>query len=694
MAPNDIIARLRLTNILRFVRDARLAAHEIENIGDAARQANSPLNNMGGVFSELASILPKGSTETGIFGLKLKTLIFFVIGITPLLVGLGGALTALAGSFAAAAIGAGLLATGIAGMAIPLAVFGLVAANALSDFQKVSQAYVTWQKAVGTYGRNSTQAETALAKLNAITKLFGGQTILQAVEEWNRLQDAFRLATRGAMRDVWDIFLMVIRAAQDLLPLVGRVAKIVSGSLKDAFGLLISEFTSSNFQQMMLDLANAFRQMSGPAIRTVTNLLFGLLAIASRVAPAMGWVFTEIERASMAFRDWAENGSLGGFISQFKSWWGLIKAIGGLLVTILGGGAKEGQGLVDSLTRIVNKWNAWLNTEDGQASLLSFFKDATDMTRAFGKVLALLVAAGFKFGRALLPTYTKVFNALVLGVAEVRQAMKPLQPFIQNVLTPLLKGLGGTVLLGLGGAFKMLAAVINVVSTALGWLGQKAAPIKPVFEVIGAVLGALIMGPLPIIAAKFDDIKNAIGGVLRGAGRFAANIGGAIATGVQAIVAFIGNAATDMYNAGKSLWQGVSRGFMDAVGSGLAFTRDLGKALANVVIGFLNNAIPNKIPVPLGPDIPLPDNPIPRLAMGGVVSGTGSWITGEAGPELNTLRNGRVSVVPLTPGVRAQAANATMSTDERRVIVSKVYLRGKQIAEAVADEAEDEGARG
>jgi hypothetical protein len=82
------------------------------------------------------------------------------------------------------------------------------------------------------------------------------------------------------------------------------------------------------------------------------------------------------------------------------------------------------------------------------------------------------------------------------------------------------------------------------------------------------------------------------------------------------------------------------------------------------------------------------------LAGGGVVSGSGSWITGEAGPEINTLRDGKVSVVPLTPAVKAQGTSATLSPREgKRTIVTKVYLKGRQIAEAVADEVDDENAR-
>jgi hypothetical protein len=100
-----------------------------------------------------------------------------------------------------------------------------------------------------------------------------------------------------------------------------------------------------------------------------------------------------------------------------------------------------------------------------------------------------------------------------------------------------------------------------------------------------------------------------------------------------------------MLSAGGSLGRSLIEGIKGALGSLAGF----GKDIYNAVASSINNTLPNRIRIPAAPDIPLPANPLPLLAKGGVVSGTGSWVTGEAGAELNTLdRHGRVHVQPLT----------------------------------------------
>lgn len=81
---------------------------------------------------------------------------------------------------------------------------------------------------------------------------------------------------------------------------------------------------------------------------------------------------------------------------------------------------------------------------------------------------------------------------------------------------------------------------------------------------------------------------------------------------------------------------------------------------------------------------------IPMLGSGGFVAGSqrGSWITGEAGPEINTMTSRGVTVQPLSSIGSPALAAAGGGT-----IVTKVYLDKRQIAEAVGDYAESRRAR-
>lgn len=726
MADNEIVAWLRLRDSVRFRRDAKRAEDAIDDIGDAAKRASDgPLNQMGGALGELVGKLPDVTGRTRIFGFAIGTVFTAFVALIPLVVGLGGALVALAGSLGAAALGAGLLGTAIAGLAIPLGALGLVAFGALQGFQKVNTAFTAYGVAVGAYGKNSRQAETALARLHGQISQNGGPVILQAVKAWKSLKEAFQEATKPVLGDLLKMMIGLFGIIRKLLPTFATVAKIASGAVLQAFRSLGSVLTSPQFQSALLTLANAFARMAGPAINTVANFLMGLLSIASRLAPTLGWLFQGVEGASTAFRDWAENGNLGVLVQQFRSWWGLLKSVGGLLFTILSAGSGTGKGLVDTLTKVVNGWNAFLNTKQGQASLLQFFKDAGDMTRAFMSIIAAVTVFLFKFGRALVPIYTVVFKAIRKGVNQLRDALEPMAPFLNNILIPLLKGLAEGVIGSIVGSFKLLIFIVKVVSTVLGALGKLVGPgLKPVFETIGKVIGFffggailkllssigklnILLRPLgflfKLLAVPINLAGRAVGflfgwmfKLLGFAARFAINLFAPLRGAFNRVLGFLIGAGARFYDAGVFLWTRFKSGILKAIGAGLGFAGDIGKGIWNFVAGTFNKFLPDKIkgPGPL-PDLNLPDNPLPLLAGGGVISGVGSWITGDAGPELNTLTSGgQVVVKPLTSAISAPASSATLAPGGgKRVLISKIYLKGHQIAEAVADEAEDEAAR-
>lgn len=95
---------------------------------------------------------------------------------------------------------------------------------------------------------------------------------------------------------------------------------------------------------------------------------------------------------------------------------------------------------------------------------------------------------------------------------------------------------------------------------------------------------------------------------------------------VAMIAVTIGNALKDGIIAGI---KGIG-GALGSLQSGLEAGM---KAVLNAAIDTINDAIPNKIAIKFGPDINLPDNPIPHLARGGIVTRPTLALIGEAGPE-------------------------------------------------------------
>lgn len=712
MANDRINVWLKMRDVARFVRDAKIAEHSIKGMANAAKDGEGPFGALGSALGTLSGALPKARTETGILGLTLGSLVTLVIAGAPLFVAFAGATVALAGSFGQAALGAGALGVALAGAALPLGALGLVAAQAFQGFTKVNTAFAQWNVQVAQYGRNSQQAETALGRLNAVAAQFGGNTMIRLVQQWDRFQKLFRSANAPALGDLIKVFSLFLDVAEQLLPVFSKMAKVASGALLDAFQTLATVLTGHEFLGLLDQLTITFSNISGPLAQAVINFFMGLLNIAARLGPALEWFVGQVLDLSEAFLNWGRSGSMGILVDQFKAWWGLIKAVGGLLLTILGGGAEQGKGLVVQLTTILNRWNAWLKTTAGQKSMAKFFRDAIELTKLFVGGVFKIVAAIAVFGRAMMPIYIKALKGFSKGVHEVIDALEPMQPFLKNVLVPLLRGAFKGALAGLIGAFKLLVFVIRIVSTILGAFGTIMKPFSGVFEAVGYVIGFVFGGELlsamavlskfTIVLKPLSYLFKALALPIKGAGELvsifggkfldvAAKIGMKIGTlrgVIMDVVKWLYGAGAKFYNAGVWMWTKLRQGITRAIGQGLGFAADIGKAVYNFVARLINKGIPNS----LGP-INLPNNPIPMLAAGGVVSGSGSWITGEAGPEVNTLRNGKVTVVPLSPAVSAQSASATLAPSEKRVMVAKVYLRGKQIAEAVADEAEDEKAR-
>lgn len=714
MALERITAWLRIRDRARFVRDAKIAERAIKDIGDAANNAGSPLNQLGGALSSLVGDLPQAGGRSRVFGFAIGTVASAFVAVIPLVVGLGGALTALVGSMGAAALGAGVLGVALAGAALPFGAFALVALDAFKGFTKVNTAFQRYQVAVHAFGRESQQAETALARLNAIAETMGGRFLVTLADRWDKFLKAFREANKPAMRVILGIFSDMIGLGMKVIPVIAGVAHAVAVVLRSGLRGVVQDLRGAGIGDIFKILTNAFQSLAGPLIKSATDILIGFFEIAARLAPDLGIVSSGIGNIASAFRNWATNGDLSGLVAQFQSWMGLIKATGGLLVTVFGTGAKDGKGMVDSITKIINRWNDFLKTTRGQSSLKSFFHDSVAMTSAFMQVMVGVTSFLFKFGRAALPIYTTVFNALRSGVHTITDAFSTWAPTWNNIVKPLLEGLAGGIIGGVIGAFKLIFFAVKLLGGALGLLTSHLGFLQGVFKALGWVIGfvfggeildllsgigklsillrplgflfKLLLWPIDRAGALVGVLFRAFGRLIGIAGTFAARFIRPVADAIGGVLDWLVGAGRKFYNAGYRLWNAISKGMARAIGSGFGFAGDIGKAVYNWVAGRINRMLPNR----LGP-INLPDNPLPMLAGGGIVSGTGSWISGEAGPELNTMDSrGRVRVQPLTPGIQPLATNASVAPNGGGTTVAKVYLKGRQIAEAVAEEADDE----
>lgn len=108
--------------------------------------------------------------------------------------------------------------------------------------------------------------------------------------------------------------------------------------------------------------------------------------------------------------------------------------------------------------------------------------------RVFAKVQPILKGIG--------PVLATIGRGAMQGAKQLLDAFKPIQPFLKNILLPFVEGLAIGIGATLLGAFKIAVVAIKLVSTALGWLGKKAAPITPIIRGVGVIVGAFLGGPV------------------------------------------------------------------------------------------------------------------------------------------------------------------------------------------------------
>lgn len=121
---------------------------------------------------------------------------------------------------------------------------------------------------------------------------------------------------------------------------------------------------------------------------------------------------------------------------------------------------------------------------------------------------------------------------MLKGVAtQIIAAFAPAMPFVRNVLLPLLKGIA----IGVGGlivgSFKVAIPIIRVIATALGWIGEKARPVRGIIQGVGTVIGFLVGGPILkalTMLPKLGIVFRILAVPVRVAGRMMQGVGKAI----------------------------------------------------------------------------------------------------------------------------------------------------------------------
>lgn len=268
------------------------------------------------------------------------------------------------------------------------------------------------------------------------------------------------------------------------------------------------------------------------------------------------------------------------------------------------------------------------------------------------------------------------------GVNRVRETLNSMVIEIGSTAAPALTGLADTFTALPGPIQKIVAAIgVAAVGAKLGLLPSLSSMVgfigKAVLPAIRSIGLALLTPPLGFVVALaaagvaifvfrdeivegFTKIKDFIVGALSAVVGFLRNHWPEVATLLSGPFALVVALATDAFGVRSALvsaFEFVRDRIFQIFGAVVQFFKGLpgrlagvGKGIANAIIDglnagiqIINDVIPNKISIPVLPDIDLPDNPLPRiphLAAGARDFPGGLAVLGERGPELVSLPRG------------------------------------------------------
>lgn len=424
-----IEAWLRLRDTARFNRDAKRAARNIRDIGDAAEEANKVgLTNMSeGMKTTSVSSGAAMRAIGGLVGVS-GALVAVLLATSPIIVAIGGALIALTASAAAATLGLGVLAAGGVGvLAVGLGGLGIILTQVLGGFQQINQAMAAHKLAMSQYGAASMEAATAQRHLNAVVEQFGGPAMLAVVERWNSLTATWRKLTAPAMKQVLGIFNALFDAADRLIGPFAEVTNTVARALAGPIKGILRALSGSEMKRIIKTLGDTFARIAGPLASAAGSVLLGLFRIAEQAAPFFEKFALGVAELGRRFAEWSSGNLTGTFtklVAHTESWWNLLKATGAVLFTIFNGGASTGRNLVDTLTEWLNRQNEILNMKEGQARLQEFFRNSAELVKNLADALSQLAGIFIWMSTEVMPVFSALLEKITQGLERI-EAIAP-----------------------------------------------------------------------------------------------------------------------------------------------------------------------------------------------------------------------------------------------------------------------------
>lgn len=179
---------------------------------------------------------------------------------------------------------------------------------------------------------------------------------------------------------------------QGLINSFRTLGKALSGSIDLITKSMSSPAAVQNFTRL--------NEIAAKALPIVAKALDGFGRTLLNIAVAGGPTLLKILRGlADVTQDWAKKTSNLKSLEDFfarglkhaQAWYGLLKAVGGLLAALVGASADAGKNGIDALTGRIEALTKYLN--DNQGAAKNFFQEAMDTVREFGGLIEDVIKA-------------------------------------------------------------------------------------------------------------------------------------------------------------------------------------------------------------------------------------------------------------------------------------------------------------
>lgn len=327
----------------------------------------------------------------------------------------------------------------------------------------------------------------------------------------------------------------IIDMVETLMPMLREQLGGMSTALGSFFASMANSLAAADNMSRLEKIFGAQTKSIENATPGIEKMIDGILrlgAAGSAYLPRIGTWFTDI---STRFDEWVKRNEESGQlfvwvedgIANFKTLWGAIADIGGILGGLGRAAAAAGGGGIYTLAKGLDWLNTSINSVAGQSALTTFFAASEAASTSIGQgfmnlagsigasmstVTTVITIGGRTIGTIFTaigqifenPTFQTGLLNLAMGFETFVNSLSGSAGPIGEILGSL-GTLVGTFLTSLGPlistALGLIAPVISTLATALG----------PVVTILGSTLTGALAGLQPLISALLPLVSGVIG---------------------------------------------------------------------------------------------------------------------------------------------------------------------------------------